>query len=67
MNIDISAAFKNGNRGITIYPNADGFMVSVKTASGGFTIGYGATPTEGLADALKPPPRGQRDLFGDLL
>jgi hypothetical protein len=69
--VDTTPAFENGNQGMTIYRTERYFMVSVKTASDGFSIGYGQTPAEALDDALgrrvKPAAPLEDDLFGDLL
>lgn len=76
MILDTTRAFENGNQGVTIYRATEGYMVSVKTPSGGFTIGRGATPEAGLDDALKPAPAKvtvrtyadfDEDILGDLL
>lgn len=72
MIVDVTPAFEDGNKGLTIYKHEKGFMVSVKTSQNGFTIGYGQTPAEALNDALgmrvKPPVAAPSDdLFGDLL
>lgn len=66
MIVDVSPAFAQGYRGLTIFRRDSDFMVSVKTSLGGFVIGYGQTPADGLSDALKRP-RTDDALFGDLL
>lgn len=69
MKVDLTPAFRGGNKGITIYQiEGDRFMVSVKSELGGFLIGYGDTPDQGLRNALRPAPReaDAADIFGDL-
>lgn len=62
MRINVSPAFQNGFKGVTVFRHENGYQVSVKTGEG-WRIGYGDTPQDGLDDALKvvSPQRSNRD------
>lgn len=54
MIVDLYPAFADGNKGLSIWRLDDGgYQVNVKSPEGGWMIGYGDTPQEGLDDVWR--------------